>query len=262
MMNLRSEYEKLLSVVADGVPIAVAFSGGADSSLLLKAAIDVFGNQTTALFANSVLQTPADRDNAVYTAAKLGATLQVVEIFPLEWSQFTANPPERCYYCKKKIYSLFKKHLSNSETALADGSNLDDLGQKRPGHRAIEELGILRPLVEAGLGKTKIRSLGKYLGVPSWDRESASCLATRIPSGQKITEQRLQDIAQYERILNNAGFTGCRVRGIDGDSGSVRIEVKKDDLEMITGAMVRKKLSAEFGSLGIEKLYLDLAGRS
>ena len=260
-MNLRSEYERLLKVVAERTPTAIAFSGGADSSLLLKAAVDVFGNKTLAFFASSILQTPDDIDNAIETADRLGGDLQIVEVLPLDWPQFTANPADRCYHCKKKIYSIFLELLPDPDMALADGSNLDDLSQNRPGHRAIDELGVLRPLVQAELSKAMIRDLGKYLGVHSWDRESASCLATRIPSSLKITARRLQDIADYEKILHNAGFSGCRVRMTLASSRSVKIEIRKDEIPIITKTGVRKKLHAEFRVLGIDKLYLDLAGR-
>ena len=260
-MNLRSEYERLPKVVAERTSTAIAFSGGADSSLLLKAAVDVFGNKTLAFFASSILQLPDDIDNAIKTAARLGGDLQIVEVLPLDWPKFTANPADRCYHCKKKIYGIFLELLPDDAMALADGSNLDDLNQERPGHKAIDELGVLRPLVQAELGKSMIRDLGKYLGVPSWDRESASCLATRIPSGLKITARRLQDIAGYEKILHDAGFSGCRVRMVIDSSRSVKIEIKDGELPIITRAGVPEKLHAEFRARGIDKLYLDLAGR-
>jgi uncharacterized protein len=260
-MNLRNEYERLLNIVAERTPTAIAFSGGADSSLLLKAAVDVFGNKTLAFFASSILQTLDDIDNAIDTAERLGGELQIIEVLPLDWPQFTANPADRCYHCKKKIYSIFLELLPDVTMALADGSNLDDLSQKRPGHKAIEELGVLRPLVQAGLDKAMIRRLGKYLGVPSWDRESASCLATRIPSGLRITAPRLQDIAGYEKILHNLGFSGCRVRIAADSSRSVKIEIKAVDLPIITRAGVRKKLHAEFSSRGVDNSSLDLTFR-
>jgi uncharacterized protein len=260
-MNLRSEYERLLNIVAERTPTAIAFSGGADSSLLLKAVVEVFGDKTLAFFASSVLQTPDDIDNAIDTADRLGVDLRVVEVLPLDWPQFTANPADRCYHCKKKIYSIFLELLPDPAMALADGSNLDDLSQERPGHKAIDELGVLRPLIKAGLGKAMIRRLGKYLGVTSWDRQSASCLATRIPSGLRITAPRLQDIAGYEKILHNAGFSGCRVRMVADCSRSVKIELKRDELSIICRAGVCEKLHAEFGSRGIGKLYLDLTLR-
>ena len=260
-MNLQNEYERLLDIVAGEAPAAIAFSGGADSALLLKAAVDVFGDQTLALFANSILQTPDDINNAISTADKIGANLQLVEILPLNWPEFTCNPSDRCYHCKKKVYSIFKELLPPANKVLADGTNLDDLGQERPGHRAIDELGVVKPLAQAGLRKSKIRKLGRYLGVPSWDRDSGSCLATRIPSGLEITPERLQVITAYEEILGKAGFTGCRVKMTVNSSKSVKIKLKADDLGGFVDPKIRKRIAEEFRVLGICKLYLDMDGR-
>ena len=259
-MELLQRYEVLLDIVAR-TPGAVAFSGGADSSLLLKAAVDVFGDQAPAFFANSILQTEADRANAVQTAEQLGATLQVIEISPLQWPEFAVNPPGRCYLCKKKVYLLFKSLLPKKDMVLFDGSNLDDLQQDRPGRRAIVELGVVTPLVEAGLCKADIRQLGKYLDLPTWDRESASCLATRIPTGIKITEENLQLVANYEKVLLDLGFAGCRVRLGGDDSQSVNFEVKEIDLTLLCQPEIRQKLNSEFKKIGIGKLWLSLKGR-
>ena len=242
-------------------PGAVAFSGGADSSLLLKAAVDVFGEQALAFFANSILQTEADRANAVQTAEQLGATLQVIEISPLQWQEFAVNPPDRCYLCKKKVYLLFKEFLPKKDMVLFDGSNLDDLQQDRPGRRAIVELGVVTPLVEAGLCKADIRRLGKYLDLPTWDRVSASCLATRIPTGTEITEGNLQLVASYEKILLDLGFAGCRVRVGADDSQSVNLEVKKIDIALLCQPEIRQKLNLEFKKIGADNLWLSLKGR-
>ncbi|MCK4838339.1 MAG: ATP-dependent sacrificial sulfur transferase LarE [Desulfobulbaceae bacterium] len=259
-MELLGKYEVLQDIVAR-TPGAVAFSGGADSSLLLKAAVDVFGDQALAFFADSILQSEADRVNAVDTAEQLGATLQVVDISPLQWQEFAVNPPDRCYLCKKKVYLLFKGLLPKKDMVLFDGSNLDDLQQDRPGRRAIVELGVLTPLVEAGLGKADIRRLGKYLDLPTWDRESASCLATRIPSGTRITAENLHLIACYEKVLLDLGFAGCRVRLGTDDSQSVNFEVKEIDLTLICQPEIREKLNSEFKKIGVGELWLSLRGR-
>ncbi len=259
-MDLLQKYDVLLDVVAR-TPGAVAFSGGADSSLLLKAAVDVFGARALAFFANSILQTEADRVNAIDTAEQLGAILQIVELSPLQFQEFAVNPPDRCYVCKKKVYLLFKGLLPKKDMVLFDGSNLDDLQQDRPGRRAIIELGVLTPLVKAGLDKADIRRLGKYLDLPTWDRDSASCLATRIPTGTKITEEKLQLVASYEKILFDLGFAGCRVRLGAGDLQSVNCEVKEIDLTLICQPEIRQQLNAEFKKMGVEELWLSLKGR-
>lgn len=229
--------------------------------MLLKAAVDVFGGGVPAFFADSVLQTDADRLNAIETAGQLGASLQVVEVVPLQWQEFAANPPDRCYLCKKKVYLLFKGLLPENYPALFDGSNLDDLQQDRPGRRAITELGVITPLIEAGLNKADVRCLGKYLGLPTWNRESASCLATRIPTTTQITEKNLLLVANYEKILLDLGFGGCRVK-LDGeDSQTVYVAVKENDLPLVCQPAIRQRLNGEFKKTGIDQLWLSLQGR-
>jgi uncharacterized protein len=259
-MKAYSQYEVLLGIVARTSGV-VAFSGGADSSLLLKAVTDVYGGRALAFFADSVLQTEADRANAVRTAGRIGATLRVIEIAPLRWPEFAANPDDRCYHCKKNIYLLFQKLLPGKDMALFDGSNLDDLRKDRPGRRAIVELGVVTPLIEAGLGKADIRGLGKYLDLPTWDRESASCLATRIPTAMEITENSLRLVAGYEKILLASGFAGCRARLCAADGQAVNIEVKENDLPLLCQPETRRKLNSEFKKLGVDRLFLSLTGR-
>jgi uncharacterized protein len=259
-MKAFSQYEALLGIVAR-TPGAVAFSGGADSSLLLRAAVDVYGGQALAFFADSVLQTAADRANGVRTADQIGATLQVIEISPLRWREFTVNRGDRCYHCKKNVYQLFKDLLPKKGMVLFDGSNLDDLRQDRPGRRAIVELGVVTPLIEAGLGKAAIRSLGQYLDVPTWDRDSASCLATRIPTSMEITENSLRLVADYEKILLAAGFAGCRAKLCAADGQSINIEVKENDFSLLSQPETRQRLRSKFKKLGVANLFLSLTGR-
>lgn len=260
-MKLPLKYEKLLEIIAR-TPGGVAFSGGADSSLLLKAAVDVFGaSQTPAFFVNSILQTEADRTNAARTAAQIGANLTVVDISPLDWPEFAVNSPQRCYFCKKKVYQLLISLLPKVNMKLFDGSNLDDLQQDRPGRAAIMELDVLTPLVKAGLNKADIRRLGKHLALPTWDRESASCLATRIPTGVKITEGDLQRVGRYEKILLGFGFAGCRVRLSAAALQSVELILKKSDFTLICQPEIRRALNFEFKKLGVDSVWLSLAGR-
>jgi uncharacterized protein len=259
-VKLRRKYEELLKVVAR-FPGAVAFSGGADSSLLLKAVVDVYGHDARAFFGDSLLQTEADRDNALRTAESLGAALTVVDLTPLDWPEFVANPADRCYICKKKVYLIFTELLPEKGMVLYDGSNLDDLGQYRPGRRAIAELGVKTPLVDAGLNKEDIRRLGESLGVPSWNRDSASCLATRIPAGMAISAENLGRVARYEAVLLAAGYSGTRVRLCRNDPKSIKIEVKESDLPDISGSAARKHIISKFQKTGIENVWLSLQGR-
>jgi len=259
-MTLLGKYETLQKVVASS-PGAVAFSGGADSSLLLKVVVDVFGPGSLAFFADSELQTDADRANAVRTARIIGANLRIVELNPTHWPDFAANSPERCYICKKKVYLLFKGLLPKKDMALLDGSNLDDLKQDRPGRRAIAELDVKTPLVEAGLSKDDVRRLGEFVGVPSWNRESASCLATRIPTGTMISSDNLRRVARYEKILTDYGLCGARIRLCADDLRSVGLELKKSDMTSIWRTEIKKKLVQDLEKSGIENIWLSLKGR-
>jgi uncharacterized protein len=260
MDNLRQKYAALLGIVAR-TPGAVAFSGGVDSSLLLKACFDTFGAGSIAFFADSILQTEADRVNAVQTAGQIGVTLQVVDIFPLLQPEFLANPPERCYHCKKTVYQHFNRLLPGKGMILYDGSNLDDLSAERPGRKAIAELGVATPLIEAGLDKSDIRQLARYLNLPTWDRESSSCLATRIPTGTEISEINLALVATYEQILFGLGFVGCRVRLSAENLPMVKVEVKDGDIARAAQQEIRGKIRASFENVGITEVLLSLKGR-
>ena len=254
---LVSKYERLQQVIGDLAPVAVAFSGGADSSLLLGAAVTATGKPVAALFADSALLKSEERSSAQETALALGGRFQVQALDPLSWPEFVANPPDRCYHCKKKIYSLFLATLPAGH-CLLDGAHTDDLGEDRPGLRAARELGVRSPLIAAGLGKQEVRLLSRRLELPTWNRLSSSCLATRIPAGSEITADRLLLVNSCEDQLSRAGFLGCRVR-LSGLS--VRIELCETDLARFVGSKAMAETRDYMCSLGVEKVFLDLNGR-
>lgn len=225
-------YRKLCAAIAPCGSAAVALSGGVDSTLLLHAARTALGGRVVAFNALSPLQKPEEQQRAVEAAARCGCQLVRFEFSPLEWPEFVANPPNRCYLCKKKTYSLFSAHLADHGAAvLLDGTNADDLNDDRPGLVALAELGVLTPLATAGLRKTEVRACAREIGIPAWDAPSSSCLATRIGHGQAITQENIGFVAKVEEYLTGRGFAGCRVRW---GAKNLTIEVRAGDIPRLT----------------------------
>lgn len=239
---------------------AVACSGGSDSTLLLKVTHDVLGHDNTiAVFADTVLLPPGESAAAKEVIGHIGSRLLVVPLDPLSWPEFTANPSERCYICKKKTYKTFLKELRALDfNVLMDGTNLDDLSDFRPGLKAIEELEIKTPLAEAGLTKNEIRQLSRYLDLPNWNKYSSSCLATRVATNQHISQEKLDLISKWEKFLGDLNYFGCRVR-ISDDSAI--IELQEEDIERFVQEATRQLVLEKFNDFRIEKVYLNMAGR-
>ena len=258
--RLTEKYKALCAIIAEKGDVALAFSGGVDSTFLLKAMMTATSGKAIALLAATPLQPENEIEEAIHTAATIGATVQVRKLDPLSWPDFVKNPPNRCYLCKKAIYSEFKLFLKSfPNTTLIDGTNIDDLQEDRPGHRAIRELDVATPLVEAHLGKDEIRSLSKALQLPTWNKPSASCLATRIPTGQSITGKKLAIIACCESYLHSLGATGCRVRHASDDQ--VNIELISHDFKLLMDQQIRLQIHNFFKSRGFVKVFLDLSER-
>lgn len=266
-MPLHQAYQRLQALLRSYGRLAVAFSGGTDSSLLLKAALDTLGpQQVLALFAQSELLKTVEIDRVHQWARQNGyessLTLEVVEIEPLAWSAFRHNPPERCYLCKGAIYTAFLERIqARGIEVLADGTNSDDLHAHRPGRKAIAELGIHTPLAEVGLTKADIRALGRKMGLSNWDHPSASCLATRITSGVEITSQRLRWIEQAEAALARLGIKDCRVQLADGDGKMVIIHLNAAEFAKLLQDAPRTAIVAALKERGASRVLLNLEGR-
>lgn len=266
-MHLKEKAERLSAMLRACQRVAIAFSGGADSSLLLKCALDTLGAGNVAvLFGKSDLLKPEEIERALAWPEAhgypKGVELELVPLNPLAWKEFVNNREDRCYFCKLRIYTLFKERMAQlGFSILLDGTNIDDLKSKRAGLRAIHELGVKMPLVEAGFDKADVRAYSRQLGLVTWDRPSSSCLATRIPYGVAITEQRLRRIERWENGLEKLGFFGCRVRMDECRNDAVSVEILEVDFERFLQVGIRSALQRFFRKNGIRKVYLDLDGR-
>ena len=234
----------------------VCFSGGVDSTLLLRVAHDVLGARCVALTTVSVTMAQSERRAAVELAAGIGARLELVESHELERPGFAPNPTDRCYHCKAELLELAAPRaqaLGLAEVLL--GTNLDDLGDHRPGLAAADERGARHPLVEAGLTKAEVRALSRALELPTWDKPQLACLSSRFPYGTEITPERLQRVDGFEDGLRALGFRQLRVR-YHGDVA--RLEL--DPADMPRALETRAEVVALGRRHGFTFVALDLAG--
>ncbi|MBA4396845.1 MAG: TIGR00268 family protein [Syntrophus sp. (in: bacteria)] len=238
--------------------VAVAYSGGVDSTFLLKVAHDVLDENAVALTARSATYPEREFREAVELAQKIGVKQIVINSEELGIKGFSDNPVNRCYLCKKELFSIISEWAGqNSIRYVADGSNTDDLGDYRPGTQAAKELGVVSPLQEAGLNKDEIRIMSKELGLPTWDKPAFACLASRFPYGQKITREKLRQVDQGEQFLLDLGFRQVRVRH-HGDAA--RLEVSADERGKFFDPALMDNVYEKFRQLGFTYVSLDLKG--
>jgi uncharacterized protein len=239
--------------------VMVAFSGGADSTFLLKVCADELGRENVvAATGTSVTYTLDELRLARETAETLGVRHIVVDTDEMGNDSFSANTGLRCYYCKNHLYSKLTD-IARSEgiDAIFDGNNLDDAGDYRPGLKAVAEWGILSPLIAAGLTKDEIRRHSREMGLVTWDRPANPCLASRIPYGSRITREKLEAVAEGEEFIRDLGFKIVRVR----HHGAIaRIEIPLQDVPRFLREDVRERVNARLKDLGFIWVAVDLEG--
>ncbi|RKJ81316.1 MULTISPECIES: ATP-dependent sacrificial sulfur transferase LarE [unclassified Pyramidobacter] len=256
MDQLHEKYERLKDCLRGLGGVAVAFSGGVDSTFLLKAAREALGDRVLAITAQSCFFPRRERDEASEFCAREGIRHEICVCDELSVPGIRENPRNRCYLCKR---SLFEKMTALAASlgfdCVAEGSNMDDLGDYRPGLQAVAELGVASPLREAELYKAEIRALSKELGLSTWDKPSFACLASRFVYGEPITEERLNMVERAEQLLLDLGLSQMRVR-VHGDVA--RIEALPEQFPLIM--QNRARLAAEFKKIGFSYAALDLQG--
>jgi uncharacterized protein len=238
--------------------VVVAFSGGVDSSLLLAAAVDSLRDRTLAVTACSPTYPAHEKEQAVAIARLLGAKHVLIESNEMADPDFRANPPNRCYYCKRELFGRLRAIASQQGLAeVVDGSNLDDLADTRPGREAASQLGVRSPLLELAIGKSLVRRMAKMRGLPNHDRPACACLASRIPYGAGITPESLARVAAAEDRIKDLGFRTLRVR-CHGSLAS--IEIAPAELAAALGPATRPALVAACKEQGFTHVCLDLEG--
>ncbi len=256
-LRMNTRYEKLKGIIRSLGKAAVAFSGGADSTLLLKAGIDALGSENVlAVTAVWPLYPEAEATEAQELAASIGARLLLIEGDGMNNEVFTANNPDRCYQCKAGLFRTMREIVTNEGFRhILDGSNIDDLGDYRPGRQACIEAGVISPFIDAGLSKNDIRTISEELGLPTCDKPSQACLASRIPYGTEITVERLRRIEHSEAFIRALGVSQVRVRH---HGNTARIEVEEKDLPVVLE--YRNEIAQRLMLLGFAYVSLDLKG--
>jgi uncharacterized protein len=258
-MTLNGKYEALQKILRELGQVVVAYSGGVDSTFLLQAAVDTLGTDNVLACTGLGPAEPGQQaERAADMARSLGVELVNVETGEMEDPDFTANNPDRCYHCKSGLcHRLLDVAQQHGFEHVVFGVNHDDLGDYRPGNRAVATFGIRSPLAEAGLTKDDIRELSRAAGLPTADQPASPCLASRIPYGLTITEERLKQIDQAEAFLRSLGFVELRVRHHDTIA---RLEVRPADIARLTAEPVRSQVVQKLKALGFRFVTVDLQG--
>jgi len=258
MDELERKYEEFREMIRDCGSLAVAFSGGVDSTFLLKVAKDVLGDRAAAVTAESASFPKREQEEAAAFCREQGIARYAVVTDEMQLEGFRENPVNRCYICKKAIFTaLWETAKQHGLEHLAEGTNTDDLNDYRPGMIAIRELGVMSPLRQVGLSKQEIRILSRRLGLPTWSKPSYACLASRFVYGETITPEKLIMVDRAEQLLSEMGFVQNRVR-IHGTMA--RIELLPEDIEKLFQSGEYRHVAEELKNYGFSYVTLDLQG--
>jgi pyridinium-3,5-biscarboxylic acid mononucleotide sulfurtransferase len=250
--------EQLKALFANMERALIAYSGGIDSTLVAKIAFDVLGDRALAITANSPSLMPDDLEDARIQAAAIGIPHEIVQTYEMDNPNYTANPVNRCYFCKSELHDTLKPlALERGYPYVVDGVNADDLSDYRPGIQAAKERGARSPLAEVGVSKLEVRQISKLLGLPWWDKPAQPCLSSRFPYGEEITIAKLQRVGLAERYLRGFGLGNLRVRSIEN---TARIELPAEQIKEFVLTIDLPMLVATLQSYGFLYVTLDLEG--
>jgi len=253
-----AKYEKLKALLQRMEKVLIAFSGGVDSTFLLRVAHEILQDDVLAVIGSSDIYHQREKGEALNLAQEMGVRCLVIETNELDNPNFAENTPQRCYYCKKELFSRLKKIAEDESIPyVLDGSNSEDSQDFRPGLQAAAELEVRSPLKEVGLKKEEIRVLSKRLGLSTWNKPAFSCLSSRFPYYSKIESKSLKQVDRAEEYLRNLGFTQFRVRHYQQ---MARIEIRPDEFSKIIKPAIRNKIIKTFKKLGYIYVNLDLEG--
>jgi len=253
-----THYDNLISLLKEMGGAVIGYSGGVDSTLLAKVATDALGEKAVCVLVESVLIPDSEIEEAVSIAKELNLNLIRLQVDALAVKDVPKNDPDRCYFCKKAVFSHLVKIAQDMNLPyVLDGSNASDESDYRPGTKATAELEVRSPLKELGMTKEEIRALSRDLDLPTWNKPSYACLASRIPYGTPLTVETLRQVGDAETILRKLGFKQFRVRH-HGDVA--RIELLPLDMEKMINPTMRKYIVEQFKALGYTYIAMDLHG--
>ena len=257
-MEIEDKLSKLKEIVSKLGSVVVAFSGGVDSTLVAKVCYDTLRDNSMAVTARSETYPDFEFKESQNLAREIGIKHLVVDTSELAIEGFANNPPERCYFCKTELFGKLKEIAKeHGFLNVADGANLDDTQEFRPGLKASKELNVRSPLKEAGLKKEDIRKVSKLLNLPNWNKPAYACLSSRFPYGQSITEEKISMVSEAETYLRGLGLIQFRVRHHETIA---RIEILPEDIHILTNSPAREELTAKFKKIGFTYVTLDLEG--